>query len=123
MAEIIEAMKTLREPETNNNLITKNAFATVLGGVFLALGAWLMSGLNQMQQSVTQVQTTVVALQHSVDGLVQSNGASSDTQAGMKTDIARIQQRVDEDEQRLNQLDGRGTYGNVPQGPSPRSSP
>lgn len=123
MAEIVEAMRTLQEPNNTTNVVTKNMVATICAGVVLALGAWMMSGLNQMQQSVTQVQTTVTALQHSVDALTTSGSVSVGEQSNMKTDIARLQQQVDQDTQRLDRLDGRGTtYGSPNQGGSSGSS-
>lgn len=110
LADIAAAMKVL-QPEPKKGSIEAN-IATIMTAAVIGIGAWLLTGLSSMQTTVTQVSATVVGMSKVVDQMAADIKAGDSTQSQIKQDVARLQQRVDQNEQRLTALDGRGNNGN-----------
>lgn len=108
LAEIITAMQVLKPAEPKG---VEKHVPFIVCALIIGLGGWLMTGLNAMQTSVTQVATTVGAIQRQVDDMVRRNDNGNQTQAAMQTSVARLEQRVSQNEQRIGALEGRGADG------------
>lgn len=115
LADIAAAMKVL-QPEPKRSTLEANISYVLVTGI-IGLAAWLLMGLNTMQQTVTQVSATVAQMSKQIDAMAQDAKDDSGTLTQMKENVARLDQRVDQNEQRLNTLDGRGSNGNAERGP------
>lgn len=105
LAEIAAAMKVLKDDPPNS--IARHV-PTLLVALVIGIGAWLMTSMNSMQTSMTQVVTTVAAIQKQVDQMSQRSDAGAQNQVTVQTAVARLEQRVSQNESRLNAMDGRG---------------
>lgn len=113
-ADIAAAMKVLQPTPPPEPSGLQKHISGIMVALILGLGAWLMTGLNSMQASMAQVVATVATIQKQVDAMAQRTESGSASMSELRTSVARIEQRVTQDEQRLNVLEGRGAplYGN-----------
>lgn len=103
LADIAAAMKVL-QPEQKTGLVDK-WMGQVIPVAIIGIAAWLLTGLNSMQQTVTQVSATVVQMSKQIDTMAQDAKSDSGTLAAIKENEARLDQRV-------GALEGRGNNGN-----------
>lgn len=96
-------MKVL-QPDQKVGLVDK-WMGQVMPVAIIGIAAWLLTGLNSMQQTVTQVSATVAQMSKQIDQMSQDAKSDSGTLATMKEDQARLDQRV-------SALEGRGSNGN-----------
>lgn len=123
LADIAAAMKVLRDEPKRGGFEAN--MSTVITAAFIGLAGWLLLGLNSMQQSVTQVSATVAVMSKTIDQMASDARAGDSTQSDMKEKVARLDQRVTQNEQRINSLDGRGNNVSTggPQGSGPTGAP
>lgn len=117
-ADIAAAMKVLQqpppppapEPQGVNKHIPMIVVAAVIG-----IGAWTLNSLNTVQQAVTSMAATMTAMGESVKTMSTRSDAMVSSLADTKTSLARMDQRVSQNEQRISALESRGapTNGSV----------
>lgn len=90
--EMVAALKALNQPEREP--LGKHV-ATIVIAVVLGLGAYVVSGVANMQSSVATIQATVSQSKDTLDGVQKDIKTLADQQGDLRTQQAELKQRVE----------------------------
>jgi len=90
-AELITALKALQPNEPTG--ISKH-LSTIIVAATVGIGAWLMTGLSDVQSTLGSVATSIDAVQLSVSKIEKQNETLATAQANMNIQQAKIEARV-----------------------------
>lgn len=91
-AELATALRSLSTPPSDG--LNKHV-ATIVVAATLAIGAWVVSGLSNVQATLGSVQVTVDATKKTTEDMQRDIKSISDQQSDMKADQAKLEQRVE----------------------------
>lgn len=90
-AELIAALKALQPSEPSG--ISKH-ISTIIVAAAVGIGAWLLTGLSNVQSTLGSVATSIEAVQISVGKIEKQNETLANQQAAMEIQQAKLEQRV-----------------------------
>ena len=90
-AELIAALKALQPSEPTG--ISKH-LSTIIVAAAVGIGAWLLTGLSNVQSTLGSVATSIEAVQLSVSKIEKQNETLATQQANMNIQQAKLEQRV-----------------------------
>lgn len=91
-AELIAALKALQQPQEPKGL--EKHVTTIIVGATLAIGVWVVSSLNTMQQTVARMDTTMTSVQSTTQDMSRRIDLVAGAQADMKAQQATMEQRL-----------------------------
>lgn len=90
-AELAAALKALQQPEPQG--INKHV-TTIIVAASLGIGAWVLSGLNSVQTTLSRVDATMTTVQSTVQDTSRRVDTLTSGQADIKAQQAILDQRV-----------------------------
>lgn len=98
--ELVVALKSLEKGSSGESQLSRHV-STVIIAAILGIGAWMITGMNTVQNTLASVHVTIDANAKSLDEIRGDIRAISDQQSAMRAEQAEIKQRVQNLEGRL----------------------